>query len=83
MVNSYFIWLIQEEFGEELDIDKAGKNSIKFFDDPDIFDYFMESDQVKFWEARGHPFVKLTPEECQRHIPILGIHFYTISYVNI
>ena len=64
--------ILQEEFGKELDIDKVGENSIKFFDDADILDYFMSSDQVKFWENRGHPFIKLTAEECQKHIQILG-----------
>ena len=63
---------MKEEFGKELDIDKVGENSIKFFDDADILDYFMSSDQVKFWENRGHPFKRLTAEECQNHIPILG-----------
>ena len=71
--------MLQEEFGDELDIDKVGENSIKFFDDPEIFDYFMDSDQVKFWETRGHPFVKLTPEECQHHIPILGKMFHMLT----
>ena len=67
---------LKEEFGKELDIDKVGENSIKFFDDADILDYFMSSDQVKFWENRGHPFKKLSAEECQNHIPILGRNFH-------
>ena len=32
----------------------------------------MKSDQVEFWKKRGHPFVKLTSEECKHQIPMLG-----------
>ena len=64
--------VLQEEFGDELHIDKVGENSIKLFYDSDIFEYFMKSEQVQFWKKQGHPFVKLTSEECKQHIPMLG-----------
>ena len=35
------ISILKKEFGKELDIDKVGENSIKFFDDADIQEYFM------------------------------------------
>ena len=68
----------QEEYGNELDIEKVGENSIKLFYDSDVFEYFMNSEQVQFWEKRGHPFVKLTSEECNHHIPTLG----KITFIN-
>ena len=59
-------------------------NSIKLFYDDDVFAYFMKSEAVKFWSDRGHPFVKLSADECMRHIPSLGnLVYMVISYINI
>ena len=59
-------------------------NSIKLFYDDDVFAYFMKSEAVKFWSDRGHPFVKLSADECMRHVPSLGNFVYmVISYINI
>ena len=59
-------------------------NSIKLFYDDDVFDYFMKSEAVKFWSDRGHPFVKLSADECMRHVPSLGnLVYMAISFINI
>ena len=58
-------------------------NSIKLFYDDDVFDHFMKSEAVKFWSDRGHPFVKLSADECMRHVPSLGnLVYMIISYIN-
>ena len=66
-----YLWS-KDEYGQDLNMDKVGCNTIKLMHDPEILDTFMESPQAKFWAARGHPFVKLTPEECKTHVPLLG-----------
>ena len=39
----------------------------------------MLSDQVQFWNERGHKVTQLTSEECKQHIPILGkIHYIIV-----
>ena len=53
-------------------------NSIKLFYDDDVFAYFMKSEAVKFWSDRGHPFVKLSADECMRHVPSLGNLVYMV-----
>ena len=43
----------------------------------------MKSEAVKFWSDRGHPFVKLSADECMRHVPSLGnLVYMIISYIN-
>lgn len=62
---------LEEKYGEELNLGKVAHNSIKLIYDKDTLDYFLTTNQAKFWEKSGHPFSTLTPDECKQHIPIL------------
>lgn len=62
----------ESEYGDQVDMNRTAIETLKMFHNRREMEDFLSSSQASFWRARGHEFLALSPEECQKLEPALA-----------